>query len=236
MSFPIKSQNLIKLKDTTKIYRTGKDEVYAVKEINLSIDHHELVAIIGESGSGKSTMLSLIGLLDRPSVGDYFLNTKNTTTYTDNELARLRNKQIGFVFQSFFLFPRLNVEQNISMPLLFQNVSHRESLIQAKKLLKKFHIEHLAKRKPHEMSGGQQQRVAIARALITDPLIILADEPTGSLDSKTGQEIIDLFLDLYKKEKKTIILVTHNTHIAEQCNHIIELRDGVIIHDQSNEN
>jgi putative ABC transport system ATP-binding protein len=226
---------LIQLNSATKTYQAGKDQVHAIKQIGLSIAQHELVAIVGESGSGKSTMLNLLGLLDRPSEGEYFLNTKNTSTYTDDELADLRNRQIGFVFQSFFLLPRLTVEQNIAMPLLFRDFSHQEAAKYVKEILQKFHLEHLINRKPHEMSGGQQQRVAIARALVTDPLIILADEPTGALDSETGQEIMDLFFDLHKNENKTIIIVTHNRQIAERCSRIIELKDGIIIQDRLNE-
>ncbi len=224
--------SLIQLNNVTKVYQTGKDQVCVFKQTSLSIEHNELVAIIGESGSGKSTMLNLLGLLDRPSSGNYFLNAKDTTAYTDDELADLRNRQIGFVFQSFFLFPHLNIEQNVAMPLLFRNISHHEALKHVQELLEKFHIDHLSNRKPHEMSGGQQQRVAIARALITNPLIILADEPTGSLDSKTSKEIMDLFFALYKKENKTVIIVTHNKQIAEKCNRIIELKDGKVILDQ----
>jgi len=227
----IKLLPLIQLNNATKVYQTGKDQVYAIKQVNLSIEQHELVAIVGESGSGKSTMLNLLGLLDRPSAGDYFLNNKNISTYTDDELADLRNRQIGFVFQSFFLLPRLTVEQNIAMPLLFRNFSYREAAKSVKDILKKFHLEHLINRKPYEMSGGQQQRVAIARALVTDPLIILADEPTGALDSETGQEIMSLFFDLHKNENKTVVIVTHNKQIAEQCRRIIELKDGVITQD-----
>jgi putative ABC transport system ATP-binding protein len=223
---------LIKLSNASKVYQTGKDQVYAVKQISLSIEQNELVAIVGESGSGKSTILNLLGLLDLPSSGDYFLNTRNTTVYTDDELASLRNKQIGFVFQSFFLFPRLNVEQNVAMPLLFRNIPLHEASKSAQEILRKFHIDHLSGRKPHEMSGGQQQRVAIARALITDPLIILADEPTGSLDSRTGKEIMGLFIELYKKEQKTVVIVTHSKQIAEQCNRIIELKDGEVTQDR----
>lgn len=225
---------LIQLNDVTKTYQAGKDQVHAVKRINLSIKQHELIAIIGESGSGKSTILNLLGLLDRPTTGEYFLNNKNTATYEDDELAGLRNRQIGFVFQSFFLFPRLSVEQNIAMPLLFRNIPYSEAIKKAKEMLEKFHLGYLINRKPYEMSGGQQQRVAIARALVTDPLIILADEPTGALDSATGQEIMSLFLNLHKDENKTVIIVTHNKQIAEQCHRIVELKDGIITQDRFN--
>jgi putative ABC transport system ATP-binding protein len=220
---------LIKLNKITKSYSVAKDRVFAIKEIDLAINQHELVAIIGESGSGKTTLLNLLGLLDRPTTGEYFLNAKNVATYTDDELAELRSCQIGFVFQSFFLFPRLTIEHNIAMPLLFRNVSYEIAIEKAKEMLDRFHLSHLVGRKPQEMSGGQQQRIAIARSLISDPLIILADEPTGALDSVTGQEIMDLFLALHKNENRTVIIVTHNRRIAEQCQRIIELRDGVII-------
>ncbi len=225
---------LVQLNNITKTYQVGKEQIRAINQVSLSISQHELVAIIGESGSGKSTILNLIGLLDRPSEGEYFLNGKNIAAYTDNELANLRNKQIGFVFQSFFLLPRLSVEQNIAMPLLFRNISYSESIKKAKEKLEELHLSYLINRKPHEISGGQQQRIAIARALITDPLIILADEPTGALDSTTGQEIVDLFLNLQKEKNKTVIIVTHNRQIAEQCERTIELKDGVITQDKFN--
>jgi putative ABC transport system ATP-binding protein len=227
--------SLIKLNNLTKVYQTGDiEKVTALKNINLTLQPQELVAIIGESGSGKSTMMNIVGLLDRPSEGSYLLDDKEVAYMSDNELAEIRNKQIGFVFQSFFLLPRLNAVQNVALPLLYRNIPPHKARDIAHKMLEHVRIDHLSQHKPNQLSGGEQQRVAIARALIGDPAIILADEPTGALDSKTGQEIMNLFIELHDKHKKTVIVVTHNHTISEQCKRIITLQDGIVISDQAN--
>lgn len=226
--------SLIKLQAINKIYGKGDNIVRALKDINLTIEKGELLSIIGTSGSGKSTMLNLLGLLDRQSEGNYFFNDRAINDFSKNELADLRNLEIGFVFQSFFLIPKLTAEQNVMLPLLYRDISTAKASEQAKKMLNRFDIAHLSHHLPSQMSGGQQQRVALARALVGDPEVILADEPTGALDSKTSQSVMDAFHDLRENENKTIIIVTHDLHVAEQCCRIVQLKDGEIIDDRRN--
>lgn len=228
--------SLIELSDITKKYQVGLEPLFALNHINLKIEYGEFVAIMGESGSGKSTAMNILGLLDTPTSGEYFLEGVNTKNLSSIQQAKIRNQQIGFVFQSFFLLPRLNSLENISLPLSYAGLSQRKAQEIARELLIKLNIENLGYKKPNEMSGGQQQRIAIARALVTNPKIILADEPTGALDSKTGREILDLFAELYSKEKRTIILVTHDPVVSSQCHRIIILKDGQILVDEKNKN
>lgn len=194
-----------------------------------------MIAIIGPSGSGKSTTMNILGLLDRPTSGIFLFNGHDTAKFNDNQLAEFRNQRVGFVFQSFFLLPRLNAQQNVALPLLYRDINLKEANQKASVMLEKVHIGHLYRNKPFEMSGGEQQRVAIARALVGEPDIILADEPTGALDSQTSQEIMNIIIDLNKKEGKTIIIITHDSNIAKQCRRIISLQDGKIIGDKNNE-
>ncbi len=227
--------SLIELKDIVKIYHTGSTDLEALKSINLSIDQRELVAIIGHSGSGKSTMMNILGLLDRPTSGSYLFNGKEVAELEDDERAYMRNKTIGFVFQSFFLLPRLTAVQNVGLPLAYRGLPRSEIRPKAFAMLEKLGLGHLSHHKPNQLSGGEQQRVAIARALVGEPNILLADEPTGSLDTKTGDAVLNLFLDLNRKEQKTIIIITHNNDIAAQCRRTVKLQDGNIIEDKINE-
>lgn len=224
--------SLIRFNNVTKIYQTGETALRALNSVDLSIKKNELVGIVGVSGSGKSTMMNIIGLLDTPTSGTFTFSGKDVSSFNENQLAEIRNKKIGFVFQSFFLLARLNAIQNVTMPLLYRGISSNIAKKQASQMLEKLKIGHLGTHKPNQMSGGEQQRVAISRALIGEPDIILADEPTGSLDSKTGHEIIDLFIKLNKDEGKTIIIVTHDLNVAKQCKRIITLKDGQIITDK----
>lgn len=223
--------SLIELNHITKIYQTGETALKALDEIDLSINKHELIAIMGTSGSGKSTLMNMIGLLDRPTSGTILFNDKKTSTFTDDNMAYFRNEKIGFVFQTFFLLSRLNVERNTMLPLLYRGMNIKQARKEAYTILEKLGIARLYHHKPYQLSGGEQQRVAIARALVGNPDIILADEPTGSLDSKTGQEVIDLFIQLHQQENRTIIMVTHNADIAAQFHRTIMLKDGKIVKD-----
>lgn len=224
----IKSLSIIELKNVYKRYRIGANFLLALNNVNLTIKKGELAAIIGPSGSGKSTIMNVIGLLDKPSNGEYWLAKREVSKLSANELAELRNEQIGFVFQSFFLLPKLTALENAALPLTYRRLPQSKIQQMAYAMLAKVSIAHLAKHKPNQLSGGQQQRVAIARALITQPNIILADEPTGNLDSKTGQEVMDLLLSINQQEGATIILVTHDSHIAGQCQRQIKIQDGCV--------
>lgn len=220
--------SMIELKHVCKSYISQTKPVDVLKDIHLEINAGELVAIMGPSGSGKSTLMNILGLLDQPTGGQYIFEQKNIESFDHEELARFRNQYIGFVFQSFMLLPRMTVLQNICLPLLYQSPPDLNSA-KALQILKKMNLQHLSDRKPNELSGGQQQRIAIARALITNPKIILADEPTGALDSTTGQEIMQLLCELHQNDNRTIIIVTHDIKIAQQCQKIIQLNDGVIV-------
>lgn len=221
--------SLIELTAVTKTYQLESHQLTVLKGVNLTIDSDELVAVIGASGSGKSSLLNIIGLLDRPTAGSYKLQNQEVSVLSDKELARLRNQMIGFVFQSFFLLPRLTAVQNVSLPLLYRGTKSIESKQRSLALLERVGMTNWAEHKPSQLSGGQQQRVAIARALVGNPSVILADEPTGALDSKTGQDVMNLFTSLNQQEGVTVIIVTHDPKIAEQCHRIIHLQDGQIV-------
>ncbi len=226
---------VIKLNNITKIYHVGSEDVHALQSVSLEIDRNEYVAIMGPSGSGKSTMMNIIGCLDTPTSGLYELNQINVSEMNDNQLARIRNKEIGFVFQTFNLLARSDVLHNVELPLIYGGIGSSERKRLAKEAIDRVGLTERIHHKPNELSGGQRQRVAIARALVTQPSILLADEPTGNLDSKTGDEIMFLF-DKLQKEGNTIILVTHEEYIAEHTDRIIRLRDGHVEADQQVQN
>ncbi|HAT2049193.1 TPA: ABC transporter ATP-binding protein [Legionella pneumophila] len=219
---------LIQLSDLVKTYHLEGISTTVLKEVSLSVYAGDLLAIVGASGSGKSTLMNIIGLLDKPDTGTYTLNNRNVASLSDDEAAELRNQNIGFVFQQFNLLPRFTALQNVALPLTYRGVN--PSLIKEKveHALEKVGMRQYIRHRPTQLSGGQQQRVAIARALVTDPQVILADEPTGALDSKTGTEVMNLFLALHQ-EGRTIIMVTHDEHVAAQCKRQITLADGAII-------
>lgn len=219
--------NLIELRDITKLYIMGTEELYALKGVSANIKKNEYVAIMGPSGSGKSTLMNIIGCLDTPTSGDYLLNGKHVSDMGDDELAEIRNIEIGFVFQTFNLLPRSDALHNVELPLIYKGVSKAERIERAEEALYNVGLEDRMKHKPNELSGGQRQRVAIARALVNNPSLILADEPTGNLDSKTGVEIMALLEELNQKGN-TIIIVTHEEEIAQHANRIIKIRDGMI--------
>lgn len=221
----------MKLSNVTKIYGSGDLKIPVLHGINLEINEGEFVAIMGPSGSGKSTLMNIIGFLDKQTDGTYALNGEDVDNAKERELARLRNEHIGFVFQQFFLLPRLNAQKNVETPLIYAGVSKKERAERAKALLEKVGLSDRIKHLPSELSGGQKQRVAIARALINQPSIILADEPTGALDSKTGVQIMELLKEL-NREGKTVIIVTHEEEIAAYTDRIIMLRDGLIVEDK----
>ncbi len=219
--------NLIELKSISKIYKMGTIDVPALKKIDLKIERGDYIAVMGPSGSGKSTLMNIIGCLDIPTTGKYLLNGRNVANLNDSELAEIRNQEIGFVFQTFNLLPRLNAQKNVELPLIYGGKTKKERKEIAIELLKKVGIENRANHLPGELSGGQRQKVAIARALANNPDIILADEPTGNLDTKSGSEIMSIF-DKLNKEGTTILLVTHETFIGEHANSIIHILDGEI--------
>ncbi|MCT4582032.1 MAG: ABC transporter ATP-binding protein [Flavobacteriales bacterium] len=219
---------MIELKNIKKTYRTGKIEYTALKNINLTVHQNDYLALMGTSGSGKSTLMNILGALDTPTSGSYTLKGKSVDQLDDQALSKYRNKEIGFVFQTFNLLPKLNAIENVALPLLYADVSKKEREERAKKMLGKVGLSEHMYNKPNEMSGGQRQRVAIARALINEPSIILADEPTGNLDTKTSIEVMEFFKTLHKAGN-TIILVTHELDIAEYAEKTIVLKDGEII-------
>lgn len=223
---------LIELHDVTKVYDSGDVQVRALDGVSLSVEAGEFVAIMGASGSGKSTLMNLIGLLDSPDEGEYWLNGKLVSDMNDRELARLRNKEVGFVFQTFNLLPRANALHNVETPLIYGGIKRAERLRRAEAALGHVGLQDRMNHRPNEMSGGQRQRVALARALVTDPSILLADEPTGNLDSATSLEIMSLLDDL-NAAGHTIILVTHERELAEHARRKIVLRDGNIEHDEA---
>jgi putative ABC transport system ATP-binding protein len=225
---------LIETRDLWKTYVMGSEEIHALKGVSIEIDRGEYVAIMGPSGSGKSTLMNLIGCLDTPSKGSYLLNEKQVSQMNDNELARIRNEEIGFVFQTFNLLPRATALQNVELPLVYAGVSGSERHQRAKAAIDKVELTSRMSHRPNELSGGQRQRVAIARALVNNPSILLADEPTGNLDSKTGNEIMALFARLHQAGN-TIVLVTHEADIAAYAHRTIHIRDGQVEKDVTTE-
>jgi putative ABC transport system ATP-binding protein len=219
--------SLIDTRDLWKTYVMGSEEIHALRGVNIQIDRGEYVAIMGPSGSGKSTLMNLIGCLDTPTKGSYLLNDKQVSQMNDNELAQIRNEEIGFVFQTFNLLPRASALQNVELPLIYAGVAARDRHARAKAALEKVELGSRMSHRPNELSGGQRQRVAIARALVNNPSILLADEPTGNLDSKTGSEIMALFARLHEAGN-TIVLVTHEADIAAFAHRTIHLRDGQV--------
>jgi len=218
---------IVDIKNLCKVYQLGSLELRVLRNLDLSIEQGEYVAIMGPSGSGKSTLLNMIGCLDHPTSGDYFLGDQNVSELEDDQLSLIRGARIGFVFQSFNLINQLNVIENIEVPMYYQGCSEHESAVRAKELAEMVGLDERFEHKPSELSGGQQQRVAIARALANDPLIILADEPTGNLDSESGAEILKILVDLHE-QGKTLIIVTHDDGIAAKAGRVIRLFDGQI--------
>jgi len=219
---------IIELKGVHKDYFMGDSKIHAVEAVDLAIKRGNFVAIIGPSGSGKSTMMNLVGALDLASEGDIFLDNINIEHLHESELAQIRGKKIGFIFQTFNLIPTQTALENVMLPMIFQDISRAERIEKATRLLEEVNLGHRLKHLPPELSGGERQRVAIARALANDPEVILADEPTGNLDSKTGEEVIKLFEKL-NKEGKTIIMVTHDLNMAKHANKVYKLKDGMIV-------
>jgi putative ABC transport system ATP-binding protein len=223
--------NIINIEHIAKVYHLGIEEVHALRDVSLRIDKNEYLAIMGPSGSGKSTLMNMLGCLDTPTSGIYDFNGQSVSTMSDNELAKIRNKEIGFVFQTFNLLPRSDALHNVELPLVYAGLPYAERRERAKQTLIDVGLGDRIHHKPNELSGGQRQRVAIARALVSNPSIILADEPTGNLDSKIGEEIMQLFEEIHSKGN-TIILVTHEEYIAEHAGRIIRLKDGLVEKDE----
>lgn len=221
---------VIKLEDVWKVYELGKVELTVLRGVSLAVNQGSFVAIMGPSGSGKSTLLHILGGLDVPTKGKVFLEGENITKLSEDELAGIRGKKIGFVFQQFNLLHNLTALENVMLPMVFQGVDEKKRIKRAKKLLSDFGLEERFFHKPNELSGGERQRIAIARSLANDPEIIVADEPTGNLDSTTGKKIMNIFIELHKNEKKTIIVVTHDPNIADYTEETINIKDGQIIH------
>lgn len=223
---------VIRIENLTRFYTIGEETVRALNGINLTIQKNEYVALMGPSGSGKSTLMNIIGCLDTPTSGEYFLNGPNVAQLSDSELAAIRNKEIGFVFQTFNLLPRLTALQNVALPLVYAGIPEAERLKKAKEVLEQVGLGNRITHKPNELSGGQRQRVAVARALVNHPSIILADEPTGNLDTKTSEEIMQLF-DIIHQAGNTIVLVTHEEDIALRAKRVVRMRDGIVESDQA---
>jgi len=228
------SKEIIRLEKISKHYHVGSEIVKALQEIDLSINKNEFVAMMGPSGSGKSTLMNMLGCLDTPTSGHYHLNGMDVSKMSDNELAEVRNKEIGFVFQTFNLLPRSTALENVMLPLIYAGISKHERIRRAEEALASVQLADRINHKPNELSGGQRQRVAVARALVNRPSLILADEPTGNLDSKTSVEIISLLEEIHRMGN-TIVLVTHEEDIAEHAYRIVRLRDGKIEEDKPNE-
>jgi len=226
------SEPIIKIEDVWKIYTLGKVDVPVLRGLSLRIFRGDFVAIVGPSGSGKTTAMNMVGCLDLPTKGNIFLDSHNISELKEDELARIRGQKIGFIFQQFNLVPSLSAIENVILPLFFQDVERKKSESRALELIKSVGLEKRYKHKPRELSGGEQQRVAIARALVADPEIILADEPTGNLDSENGKKIMDLLVDLWKEHKKTLIIVTHDPFVASFAERVISLRDGKMVENE----
>ena len=218
-------KEILVMRDIVKVYQMGEEEQMILKHINFSVCENEFVSILGPSGSGKSTMMNIIGCLDVQTSGEYLLSGHNVSEMDEVELARIRNKEIGFVFQSFQLLPRLNALENVELPLIYSKIPPHERKIKAEAMLERVGLANKMQHFPNQLSGGQQQRVAIARALVTKPTILLADEPTGALDQQTGHQVIELFKELHK-EGRTIIMITHDIKIAENAHRIVNILDG----------
>ncbi len=227
---------LIEVKDAIKTYQTGDDSFNALNCVSLSVEEGEFVAIMGASGSGKSTFMNMLGTLDKPNSGSYYLDGIDMLNLTPNQVAEIRNEKMGFVFQGFNLIARTTALENVELPMIYKGVPEEERITRAKAALKIVGLEAREDHMPNQMSGGQQQRVAIARAIINDPPLILADEPTGNLDTKTSIEVMEFFVRLNEKTGKTIILVTHEPDIAEYCKRVVRFKDGNIISDEINKN
>ncbi|NDV27103.1 ABC transporter ATP-binding protein [Desulfovibrio sp. JC010] len=219
---------MISIEDVHKSYRLGSVDVEVLKGVNLNVDEGELVAILGSSGCGKSTLMNILGFLDQPSSGVYRFNDQLADKLSDDELSTIRNKEIGFVFQQFHLLPKLTALDNVCLPLLYRGVPKKERVQLAHEMLTKVGMGERGDHRPNELSGGQQQRVAIARALCGGPSLILADEPTGALDTATGKEIMDLFLSLNKEDGITVVIITHDPGLAKRCKRSIRMRDGIL--------
>ncbi|WP_207747796.1 ABC transporter ATP-binding protein [Clostridium sp. D33t1_170424_F3] len=229
------SKTVIEMRDIVKTFYVGTpNELEILHGINLDIREGEFVSIVGASGSGKSTLMNIIGALDRPTSGEYILDGVPMSEMSSRKLSQIRNKKIGFVFQTFNLIPRSTAQGNVELPMLYSGLSKRERGKRAKELLGMVEMKERRKHMPNELSGGQKQRVAIARAMANDPAIILADEPTGALDSHTGRLVMDIFHELHEKQGKTIVLITHNTELAEETERIITIRDGNIESERGN--
>ncbi|SNR93842.1 putative ABC transport system ATP-binding protein [Belliella buryatensis] len=228
-------KKIIETSEIRKVYRMGAEEVQALKSVSISVNKGEYVAFMGPSGSGKSTLMNIIGCLDTPTSGTYILNEKDVSDMSENELAEIRNKEIGFVFQTFNLLPRASCLENVALPLIYAGFNKADRDDKAYQALKNVGLADRVHHKPNELSGGQRQRVAIARALVNDPSIILADEPTGNLDTKTSYSIMELFHELHQKGN-TIIMVTHEDDIAHYAHRVIRLRDGLVESDEINAN
>lgn len=225
--------SLIEIRDVSKIYNPGENEVRALDGVNLTIERGEFVAIIGQSGSGKSTLMNILGCLDVPSKGTYILNGEDVSGLSDDALSDIRNKEIGFIFQGFNLIANLTAQENVELPLIYRGVSKKERQALSKAALEKVGLSHRMDHRPNQMSGGQQQRVAIARAIAQAPPVILADEPTGNLDSASSEEIIHILKALHK-DNRTVILITHDNDIAAQAHRVIRIKDGKIERDYQN--
>jgi putative ABC transport system ATP-binding protein len=230
---PYRNGALIQLEDVTKVYQMGEVQVHALRGVSLSVREGEYLAIMGASGSGKSTLMNMIGLLDRPTSGGYRIRGTEASRLSRGDLADLRNREIGFVFQQFNLLPRISARRQVELPLFYAGTSHRQGQGMAKEALTLVGLTDRADHRPDELSGGEQQRVAIARALVNKPSILLADEPTGALDSKTGAEVMDLFDQLHN-QGLTVITVTHDPRVAQRAQRVITLSDGVIVSDEEN--
>lgn len=231
----MEENNIILVEKLTKTYVMGAQTLHALREISFNIKKNEYVALMGPSGSGKSTLMNILGCLDSPTSGSYYLNQTNVSQMKDADLAIVRNKEIGFVFQTFNLLPRISALDNVAIPLIYAGITKKERLERAKHVLQMVGLADRMDHRPNELSGGQRQRVAIARAIVNNPAIILADEPTGNLDSKTSVEIMSIFSEIHSAGN-TVILVTHEPDIAEYAHRIIRLKDGLIEYDQPNLN
>lgn len=219
---------MIDLKDITKTYDMGSVQVQVLRGITMHVDEGEFIAIIGPSGSGKSTLMNMVGCLDTPTTGEYYLDGKEISTYNEKQLSKIRNQKIGFIFQKFNLLPKLTALENVELPLIYRGMNHKERRQRSIEALEKVGLNDRMNHKPTELSGGQQQRVAIARALAGDPPVLLADEPTGNLDSKSGSDVMNLIKQL-SEEGKTIVLITHDNEVAMEAQRIITIKDGLLL-------